>query len=120
MATRAERAHRIKRRLQGVVFLAVIALLLGLTILIYDKKLPWQSSDTVTLNVNRIGNQLIIPADVKYKGVLVGRVSSVHTTGGKVASLTMKLSKSKIHQIPSNVVARIQPQTLFGEKYVDL
>jgi virulence factor Mce-like protein len=136
MAARDERRHRIKRRLQGVVFLAVIALLLGLTIVIYDKKLPWQSSDTVTLQANRIGNQLIIPADVKYKGVLVGRVSSVHTTGcltgtatpdtanvsqcKEQATLTLKLSKSKIHQIPSNVLARILPKTLFGEKYVDL
>ena len=60
---------------------ACIALLLGLTIVIYDKKLPWQSADTVTLDAHRIGNQLIIPADVKYDGVLVGRVSSVHSNG---------------------------------------
>jgi virulence factor Mce-like protein len=119
MAVRAERRLRIKRRLQGVAFLAVIAALLGLTIAIYDKALPWQSSDTVTLQASRIGNQLIIPADVKYKGVLVGRVSSVHVVGD-LATLTMELSKSKIHQIPQNVVARILPKTLFGEKYVDL
>ncbi len=119
MASRDERRLRIKRRFQGVAFLGVIALLLGLTIVIYDKKLPWQSSDTVTLQAHRIGNQLIIPADVKYNGVLVGRVSSVHTTGD-LATLTMQLSKSQIHHIPANVVARILPKTLFGEKYVDL
>jgi virulence factor Mce-like protein len=119
LASRDELRYRIKRRLQGVAFLAVIAALIGLTIVIYAKKLPWQSTDTVTLQAHRIGNQLIIPADVKYNGVLVGRVSSVHTTGEN-ASLTMQLSKSQINHIPANVVARILPKTLFGEKYVDL
>ena len=33
-----------KRRLQGVAFLAVVALLLGFTIAIYNKSLPWQSA----------------------------------------------------------------------------
>lgn len=101
------------------MFLLVIAMLLGLTILIYDKKLPWQSSATVTLAAHRIGNQLIIPADVKYEGVLVGRVSSVHSDGEN-ATLNLELSKSQIGHIPSNVVARILPKTLFGEKFVDL
>jgi virulence factor Mce-like protein len=97
----------------------VIALLLGLTIVIYDKKLPWQASDKVTVQAHRIGNQLIIPADVKYEGVLVGRVSSVHSNGD-LATLDLELSKSQISHIPHNVVARILPKTLFGEKFVDL
>jgi virulence factor Mce-like protein len=118
---RSERRHRIYRRLQGLAFLAVVALLLGLTVVIYNKSLPFglQSSDKVTLDASRIGNQLIIPADVKYEGVLVGRVSAVHSNGDH-ATLTMQLSKSLIKDIPNNVVARILPKTLFGEKYVDL
>ncbi|HVT64110.1 MAG TPA: MCE family protein [Mycobacteriales bacterium] len=116
---RSERRHRIARRLQGLGFLAVVVLLLGLTVVVYSKKLPWQSTDEVTLQANRIGNQLIIPADVKYQGVLVGRVSSVHSNG-EDASLTLQLSKSLIKSIPNNVQARILPKTLFGEKYVDL
>jgi virulence factor Mce-like protein len=116
---RSESGQRAFRRLQGVAFLAIIVLLLGLTIVIYDKKLPWQSSDEVTLHATRIGNQLIIPADVKYDGVLVGRVSAVHSNGDE-ASLTLQLSKSMIGSIPGNVLARILPKTLFGEKYVDL
>jgi virulence factor Mce-like protein len=117
--TRSETRLRVKRRLQGVAFLAVIVMLLGLTVLIYNKDLPGQGSDKVTLDASRIGNQLIIPADVKYEGVLVGRVSSVHSDGDN-ATLTLELSKSLIHNIPSNVLARILPKTLFGEKYVDL
>ncbi|HVU61623.1 MAG TPA: MCE family protein [Mycobacteriales bacterium] len=117
--SRSEARLRVKRRLQGVAFLAVIAALLSLTVLIYNKDLPGQGSDTVTLDASRVGNQLIIPADVKYEGVLVGRVSSVHSDGEN-ATLTLQLSKSLIHSIPGNVLARILPKTLFGEKYVDL
>jgi len=116
---RSERRHRAYRRLQGLAFLGVVVLLLGLTVVIYSKKLPWQSTDEVTLQATRIGNQLIIPADVKYQGVLVGRVSSVHSNGEN-ASLTLQLSKTLIKSIPNNVRARILPKTLFGEKYVDL
>jgi phospholipid/cholesterol/gamma-HCH transport system substrate-binding protein len=117
---RSELRHRVKRRLQGLAFLLIIALLLGLTIVIYDKKLPYlQGSDKVTVQAGRIGNQLIIPADVKYDGVLVGRVSSV-SSNGTSATLNLQLSKSQFSQIPGNVLARILPKTLFGEKYVDL
>lgn len=116
---RSERRHRAYRRLQGLAFLGVVVLLLGLTVVIYQKKLPWQDTDEVTLQSDRIGNQLIIPADVKYEGVLVGRVNSVHSDGEQ-ASLTLQLSKSMIDKIPNNVQARILPKTLFGEKYVDL
>jgi virulence factor Mce-like protein len=117
--SRSETRLRVKRRLQGLAFLGVIVVLLGLTVVIYQKKLPWQATDTVTLDATRIGNQLIIPADVKYEGVLVGRVSAVHSNGEE-ASLTLQLSKTLIKQIPDNVLARILPKTLFGEKYVDL
>jgi virulence factor Mce-like protein len=116
---RSEFRHRTLRRVQGLAFLLVIALLLGLTIIIYDKKLPWQSTDKVTVTAQRIGNQLIIPADVKYNGVLVGRVSSVHSNGTN-ATLDLQISKSEFSRIPGNVEARILPKTLFGEKYVDL
>jgi phospholipid/cholesterol/gamma-HCH transport system substrate-binding protein len=111
--------HRTLRRLQGVAFLLIIVLLLGTTIAIYDKKLPWQSTDDVKVSAFRIGNQLIIPADVKYNGVLVGRVSSVNSNGDN-ATLDLQISKAQFGNIPHNVIARILPKTLFGEKYVDL
>jgi virulence factor Mce-like protein len=111
----------VKRRLQGVAFVAVVAALLGLTIAVYNKSLPWQSTAQVTLEADRVGNQLVVPADVKLDGVLVGRVSGVSTTGD-TARLTLQLDKGRIarKEIPANVEARILPKTLFGEKFVDL
>jgi virulence factor Mce-like protein len=116
---RSERTLRIKRRLQGLAFLAVVALLLGLTVAIYNKSLPWQAADGVTLDVDRIGTQLVVPADIKLEGILVGRVSGA-STDGETTRLTLQISKSWIDRIPPDVVARILPKTLFGEKYVDL
>jgi phospholipid/cholesterol/gamma-HCH transport system substrate-binding protein len=116
---RSERSLRVKRRLQGVAFLAVVALLLGFTIAVYNKSLPWQSADKVTLMADRIGNQLVVPADVKLDGILVGRVSGVHVEGNQ-AVMTLQIDKSHIKQIPADVQARILPKTLFGEKFVSL
>jgi virulence factor Mce-like protein len=116
---RSERRLRVKRRLQGVAFLAVVALLLGFTIAVYNKSLPWQSADKVTLEADRIGNQLVVPADVKLNGILVGRVSGVHVQGDH-AEMTLQIEKSQIRNIPTDVVARILPKTLFGEKFVEL
>src|SRR5205085_912680 len=118
---RSERRLRVKRRLQGVAFLAVVALLLGFTIAVYNKSLPWQSADRVTLNADRIGNQLVVPADVKLDGILVGRVSGVHVQGNH-AEMTLQIDKGAIkhNHIPADVQARILPKTLFGEKFVDL
>src|SRR5438270_3405572 len=116
---RSDRSLRIKRRLQGVAFLAVVALLLGFTIAVYNKSLPWQSADKVTLLADRIGNQLVVPADVKLQGILIGRVSGVHVSGDH-AVLTLQIDKGKLKQIPADVEARILPKTLFGEKFVDL
>jgi virulence factor Mce-like protein len=116
---RSDRSLRVKRRLQGVAFLAVVAALLGFTIAIYNKSLPWQSSAVVTLDADRIGNQLVVPADVKLNGVLVGRVSGVSVSGSH-ARMTLQIDKNRLGEIPADVQARILPKTLFGEKFVEL
>jgi phospholipid/cholesterol/gamma-HCH transport system substrate-binding protein len=110
---------RWRRRVQGLALLVVVALFVAFTIAVYDKILPWQKADTVTLHVSRIGNELAVPADVKLRGVLVGRVSAASTTG-QVTTLTLKIAPNQMSKIPTNVVARILPKTLFGEKYVQL
>jgi phospholipid/cholesterol/gamma-HCH transport system substrate-binding protein len=116
---RTDRGLRVKRRLQGVAFLVVVAALLGLTIAIYNKLLPGQGGDEVTLVADRAGTQLVIPADVKLEGVLVGRVSGV-TTDGDHVRMTLQITPSRMPEIPANVEAQILPKTLFGEKFIDL
>jgi virulence factor Mce-like protein len=73
----------------------------------------------VTLQADRIGNQLSAQADVKVRGLVVGRVSSVHSKGDG-AEIELALDPGQVHLIPENVSAQLLPKTLFGEKYVEL
>lgn len=105
----------IKRRLSGVAFLLVIAVLVALTIAIYQK--AFTPIVKVTLKADRIGNQLSAPADVKLRGLVVGEVRAVNSTGnGAIIDLALKPELVKL--IPANVEAQLLPKTLFGEKYV--
>ena len=111
----AGRAALVKRRVSGVVFLVVIALLVELTILFYNK--AFTPVVHITLKADRIGNQLSPPADVKVRGLVVGEVRAVHSTGNG-ATIDLALQPDKVRLIPDNVQAQLLPKTLFGEKYV--
>ena len=104
-------------RVYGVVFLIVIALLVSLTVAIYNK--VFVDVVHVTLETDRVGNQLAPPADVKLRGLIVGEVRQVSSDGTK-ATIDLALTPSTAGLIPGNVRARLLPKTLFGEKYVDL
>jgi virulence factor Mce-like protein len=103
--------------LYGVVFLAVLALLLSLSVAVYRQ--AFTPVVRITLEADSLGNQLDPRADVKLRGLLVGEVREVHADGTK-ATLDIALKPEHIAHIPSDVHARLLPKTLFGEKYVDL
>ena len=107
----------VKRRLSGVLFLAVIAGLVALTIALYQK--VFTPVVEVTLKASTAGNQLSAPADVKLRGLIVGEVRDITSTG-RGADLQLALDPDQVDLIPSNVQARLLPKTLFGEKYVEL
>ena len=110
-------AALVRLRLAGVGFLVVIGLLVALTVALYQK--AFSPVVDVTLEANRIGNQLSAPADVKLRGLIVGEVRGVQSTGDG-ATIDLALEPSKVKLIPKNVQARLVPKTLFGEKFVDL
>ena len=60
------------QRLSGVAFLLVIALLVWLSVAFYNK--DFTRTVDVSLDTDRIGNQLTVHADVKVRGVVVGEV----------------------------------------------
>lgn len=108
-----------RRVVQGVAFLVVIGLLLGVTILKFQRKIFQPAEVPVALHVDKTGTQLGQDADVKIRGIVVGRVASQRTDGNG-ATLSLHIAKDKVRYVPSNVLARLLPKTLFGEKYVDL
>ncbi|HEX4703805.1 MAG TPA: MCE family protein [Pseudonocardiaceae bacterium] len=109
--------ERIKYQVFGGVLLAVIALFVAGTIAAYHQ--DFTPVVHVTLDTDHAGNQLDTGADVKVRGVLVGEVRSIRSTGSG-AQLDLALQPDKVGLIPTNVTAQLLPKTLFGERYVAL
>ena len=104
-------------KLIGVLFIALICTGVWFTFAIFTKK--FADYEEVSLETSSAGLQLPERADVKLRGVLVGEVLDM-TAGGDGARLQLGLYPSEVDTIPANVTARIEPKTLFGEKYVAL
>ncbi|MGN6162764.1 MAG: MlaD family protein [Marmoricola sp.] len=138
--TRSDLAKR------GLATLIVAALILALIF-------TWTSGvvggpDTITARLTNAGGSLAKNADVKMRGLIVGRVTgitrdsapgcvseaSAATAGSAVAAVggdssavnlacvdvSIAMDPGMLDKIPANVVARILPATVFGTSYVDL
>ncbi|TDD85368.1 MCE family protein [Actinomadura darangshiensis] len=107
----------VRYRVLGISMIIVIALLLALTVALYNK--AFTPVTEVTVKAERAGLQLLPHSDVKVRGLVVGEVRGTDATSdGAVLHLALDPGKAKL--IPRNVQARLLPKTLFGEKYVDL
>ncbi|MDI6908519.1 MCE family protein [Nocardioides sp.] len=110
------REHR-RLLVAGVAFLTVIALLIALSIAIYQK--VFDPATTVRIEADRAGLQLAKFGDVRLHGALVGQVRSVSQDGDQ-AVITVALQPDEAKRIPENVSVRILPTTLFGQKFISL
>ncbi|WP_405805116.1 MCE family protein [Streptomyces sp. NBC_00210] len=110
-------ARSTRLRLYGIAFLVVMALLLSLSVAVYQQM--FTSVVRITLEADTIGNQLDPRADVKLRGLLVGEVRAVRADG-RMATVDIALKPQHVSRIPADVEARLLPKTLFGEKFVDL
>ncbi|MFJ8910123.1 MCE family protein [Amycolatopsis sp. NPDC102389] len=104
-------------RTAGVLFLVVMSALVLLSIKIYRK--DFVDSVPVTLQADRVGNQLRTGGQVKARGVVVGEIRDVRATPGG-AEIDLAMEPGKVSQLPKNVSALLVPKTLFGERYVQL
>ncbi|MBE1531791.1 MCE family protein [Actinomadura algeriensis] len=105
------------RRLAGVAFLLVPALLIWLSIAVYNKRFTdvvW-----VTLKTASVGSEMHPHADVKLRGVPVGEVREIDSDG-RVATLRLAIDPERVRMLPANVSAQLLPTTLFGARYVAL
>jgi virulence factor Mce-like protein len=101
----------------GVAFLLTITLMVGLSIATFQRR--FTPVVKVTLMAAQIGNQLQSDSDVKIRGLIVGEVRSITSTGSG-ARIELALQPDQVANIPVDVSARILPKTLFGERYIDL
>ncbi len=107
----------MRYRLLGLSMLLVFALLLALTVALFNKALT--PTIKVRVAAERAGLQLLPRSDVKVRGIIVGEVRATRATeNGAIIDLALDPDHAKL--IPNNVQARLLPKTLFGEKYVDL
>ena len=105
------------KRLLSTLFIVIVVAFVGTTIAVYNR--AFTPSDTVTMYTDDMAFALPNDADVKARGVLVGRVSGVEADGDRVR-VDMEFDPTFMDQLPANVSGRMLPKTLFGERYVDL
>ncbi|RFU43209.1 MCE family protein [Actinomadura logoneensis] len=114
---RSTTLQTLEKRVLGVAFLLVPALLIWLSIAIYDKK--FTKVTMVTLHTSTAGHEMHENADVKVRGVVVGEVRTISTEGnGAVLKLALQPDKAKF--VPSDVQAQLLPTTVFGARFVSL
>lgn len=111
------RADGWRLRLQGLLYIVVIAALVWVSIAAYQK--VFTDHITVTVDARRAGAQLNVGGDVRMNGAIIGRVSGVDSSA-KGAAVHLQLDRTASERIPSGVKASIMPTTLFGQKYVEL
>ena len=70
------------------------------------------------LTMPRAGVGLDDAADVRIRGMVVGEVTAIATSGDGTAELTLRIDDDVT--VPASTVATVQPTTIFGPKYVDL
>jgi phospholipid/cholesterol/gamma-HCH transport system substrate-binding protein len=99
----------------GIGFLLTIALLVWLSIAIYNKE--FDRVTMVTVKADRAGLQLAKFGDVRLHGALVGQVRGI-TQDGEEAEIHIALEPDAAKKIPANINVEILPTTLFGQKYV--
>ncbi|WP_229051364.1 MCE family protein [Aeromicrobium sp. Leaf350] len=73
----------------------------------------------VQAQVDDVGGALAVGNDVKLRGAIIGRVTSIEARDEGVR-LGLSLDPDEADRLPAEVTARILPATVFGTSFVDL
>src|SRR5581483_439245 len=103
-AAPSRRWLKARRRLIGVVFLLVMALLVWLSIALYQKR--FTPVAMVTLYTSSVGNEMHLGAEVKVRGVQVGEVRAIFADGSG-ARLELAIDPAMLARVPANVTAEM-------------
>jgi phospholipid/cholesterol/gamma-HCH transport system substrate-binding protein len=99
-----------------MISIAFIVAIVMVTVLSFNR--DFTSYAKVTLTSDRAGLVMEPGAKVKFRGVDIGRVSSIQPNDP--VKLRLELRSSQLKYIPANVRAKITATTALGAKYVDL
>jgi len=103
---------------RGLITLVGASVLLGL--LFMRSTGTFGGPEHVEAQLADAGGSLGKQADVKIRGVIVGKVTGIARGPEGGVRVKMNIPGSKLEMIPGNVVARILPATVFGTSFVDL
>jgi phospholipid/cholesterol/gamma-HCH transport system substrate-binding protein len=73
----------------------------------------------VEAQLDDVGGALVTGNDVKLRGAIIGRVSSIATHDGGVR-LGLSIDPEEAERLPAGLTARVLPATIFGTAFVDL
>ncbi|MGW3542274.1 MlaD family protein [Nocardia niigatensis] len=105
--------------LAGLALIATVSLLLYLLAMRYNGR--FEDKVAVTAELTSTGDGLPDHADVKFRGMVVGRVEDVSVVAkGERQRAALALKPQVAGTIPSNVAARVIPNNLFGVTAIEL
>lgn len=109
------RAAYARRGLIAIVFMA-----LALGLLAVRSTGVIGGPDEVRASLTNAGGSLSDGADVKLRGVIIGKVTSIRSGSDASVIAELGMKPGRLGKVPKNVVARVLPATVFGTSYVDL
>lgn len=106
------------QHLVGALMVGVMIGLVALAGAFYNRTF----SDTARVMVETTRSGLIMdPGNkVKYRGVEIGRVSSVDAVGLEQVEIELAIDRAHLASVAANVAAELRASTIFGAKYVEL
>ena len=119
--SRARPRRELRRRdlaRRGLV--AIVAGALAVTLVWLRATGSFGGPDLVEAQLADAGGSLVPGADVKIRGVIIGRVDEIRPGPDGGVRVRIAVRGDRLDQVPDNVVGRILPATVFGTSYVDL
>lgn len=105
--------------LAGLAMLSALAVLIYLLTLRYNGR--FEDKVPVTALLTSTGDGLPTRADVKFRGMVVGRVETVDVVAkGERQEARIVLKPGIANAIPANVAARVIPNNIFGVTAIEL
>jgi virulence factor Mce-like protein len=118
MSSVRKELSRLDLAKRGLVTVMGVALVLSLIFL--RSSGTFGGPEHVSAQLADAGGSLSKGADVKVRGVIVGRVVGIGRGPQGGVRIRMSMPAGQLKMVPENVVARILPATVFGTSYVDL
>lgn len=101
----------------GLAFLLLLCAVITAAVLQYRG--AFRSTIPVTVEAGRAGLTMDRGAPVKFRGVEVGRVTTITADDGEV-QIGLAIDKDAVEDVPSGLTAQLVPPTAFGARYVQL